>query len=74
MNPSELLRNPGTGDHIVQTYQDPARLADSVAEYLAAALRAGEAAIVIARPQHQRKFSAAARYSATESASRAGSW
>jgi len=59
MNPSELLRNPGAGDHIVQTYQDPALLADSVTEYLAAALRAGEAAIVIARPQHQRKFSAA---------------
>ena len=59
MNLSELLRNPGAGDHIVQTYQDPALLADSVAEYLAPALRAGEAAIVIARPQHQRKFSAA---------------
>ena len=59
MNPSELLRNPGAGDHIVQTYQDPGALAESVAEYLAAGLRAGEAAIVIARPQHQREFSAA---------------
>ena len=59
MNPSKLRRNPGAGDHIVQTYQDPALLADSVAEYLAAGLRAGEAAIVIARPQHQREFGAA---------------
>ena len=59
MNPSELLLNPGARDHIVHTYQDAAALADSVAEYLAAGLRAGEAAIVIARPQHQREFSAA---------------
>jgi hypothetical protein len=56
MSLSELLRNPGASDHIVQTYQDPAALAESVAEYLAAGLRAGEAAIVIARPQHRRKF------------------
>lgn len=56
MNSSELLRNPGAGDHIVHTYQDPAVLAESVAEYLAAGLRAGEAAMVIARPQHRRKF------------------
>lgn len=58
MNPtaSELLRAPGPSDHIVQTYQDAAVLAESVAEYLAAGLRAGEAAIVIARPQHRRKF------------------
>jgi len=53
---SDLLRAPGPSDHIVQTYQDPAVLAQSVAEYLAAGLRAGEGAIVIARPQHRRKF------------------
>ena len=56
MNSSELLRNPGPSDHIVQTYQDPAALAGSVAEYLAPGLREGEAAIVIARPQHRSKF------------------
>lgn len=56
MSPAELLHNPGASDHIAQTYQDPAALAESVAEYLAAGLRAGEAAIVIARPQHRRRF------------------
>jgi len=56
MSLQELLRHPGAGDHIVQTYQDPAVLAESVAEYLAAGLAAGEAAIVIARPQHRREF------------------
>jgi hypothetical protein len=59
MSVSELLRSPGASDHIVQTYQDPAALAESVAEYLAAGLRAGEAGIVIARPEHQRLFAVA---------------
>lgn len=56
MNWSEVLREPSHGDHIVQTYQDPAFLADAVAEYLGAGLRRGEAAIVIARPQHVAQF------------------
>ena len=56
MNWSEVLREPSQGDHIVQTYQDPAFLADAVAEYLGTGLRRGEAAIVIARPQHAAKF------------------
>jgi 4-hydroxyphenylpyruvate dioxygenase-like putative hemolysin len=56
MNWSEVLREPSHGDHIVQTYQDPAFLADAVAEYLGTGLRRGEAAIVIARPQHVAKF------------------
>jgi len=56
VNSSELLRKPGPSDHIVQTYQDPAALAGSVAEYLAPGLRGGEAAIVIARPQHRGRF------------------
>lgn len=43
-------------DHIVQTYQDSSELAESVSEYLAAGLRAGEAAIVIARPEHAARF------------------
>src|SRR6185436_16392615 len=59
MSVSELLRSPGASDHIVQTYQDPAALAESVAEYLAAGLRAGEAGIVIACPEHQRLFAVA---------------
>jgi hypothetical protein len=56
MNWSEVLREPSHGDHIVQTYQDPAFLADAVAEYLGSGLRRGEAAIMIARPQHAEKF------------------
>jgi len=56
MNWTDVLREPSHGDHIVQTYQDPAFLADAVAEYLGTGLRRGEAAIVIARPQHVAKF------------------
>jgi hypothetical protein len=56
MNWTEVLREPSHGDHIVQTYQDPAFLADAVAEYLGSGLRRGEAAIMIARPQHAEKF------------------
>ncbi len=56
MNWSEVLREPSHGDHIVQTYQDPAFLAEAVAEYLGTGLRRGEAAIVIARPQHVARF------------------
>jgi hypothetical protein len=56
MNWTELLREPAGGDHIVQTYQDPAFLADAVAEYLGTGLGRGEAAIVIARPEHRARF------------------
>jgi len=56
MNWTEVLREPSQGDHIVQTYEDPAFLADAVAEYLGTGLRRGEAAIVIARPQHVAMF------------------
>lgn len=56
MSWSEVLREPSRGDHIVQTYQDPAFLAEAVAEYLGTGLRRGETAIVIARPQHAARF------------------
>src|SRR5689334_5741510 len=52
----EVLRNPDAHDHIVQVYQDPSFLAEAVGEYLSAGLRAGEAAIVIARPEHRALF------------------
>jgi len=54
----EVLRQPALGDHIVQTYQDRAFLADAVAEYVGTGLRAGEAAIIIARPAHRTAFQA----------------
>ena len=56
MNWNEVLREPSHGDHIVQTYQDLGFLAEAVAEYLGTGLRRGEAAIIIARPQHSEAF------------------
>jgi hypothetical protein len=52
MNWHQVLREPAHGHHIVQTYQDPAFLAEAVAEYLGTGLRRGEAAIIIARPAY----------------------
>src|SRR3954471_12186603 len=54
----ELMRHPGH-DHLVQVYEDPAFLVDAVSQYLAAGLRNGEAAIVIARAEHGRRFAEA---------------
>lgn len=56
MNWTEVLREPAHGDHIVQTYQDPAFLAEAVAEYLGTGLQRGEAAIIIACPAHAARF------------------
>jgi MEDS: MEthanogen/methylotroph, DcmR Sensory domain len=40
-------------DHLVHLYQEVDGLADAVAEYIGAGLRRGEAAVVIATPQHR---------------------
>jgi len=53
----ELVKHPGH-DHFVQLYQDPAFLVDAVTRYLAAGLRAGEAALVIAGPENRERFCA----------------
>lgn len=58
MSWNDVLRDPTSGDHIVQTYQDPAFLAEAVGEYLGMGLSLGEAAIVIARPVHAAMFQA----------------
>lgn len=58
LNWPELLKHPGH-DHMVQLYQDPAFLAEAVAQYLGAGLRQGEAALVIARPEHGKRFAQA---------------
>lgn len=55
----ELVRHPGQHDHLVQVYTDAGFLVEAVAEYLATGLRRGEGAIVIARPEHRRRFLAA---------------
>ena len=56
MNWNQVLREPAHGDHIVQTYQDRAFLAEAVAEYLGTGLARGEAAIIIARRAHSEAF------------------
>lgn len=52
----ELVRHPGQHDHLVQVYTDTDFLVDAVAEYLASGLRAGEGAIVVARPDNRKRF------------------
>jgi len=54
----ELLKTPAGGDHIVQLYEDDAFLADAVAQYIGAGLRAGEGAVIIATAEHRRIFEA----------------
>jgi hypothetical protein len=60
LNWPDLLKHPGH-DHMVQVYQDPAFLVEAVTQYLGAGLGAGEAAIVIARPENQQRFAGALR-------------
>jgi hypothetical protein len=53
----ELLREPGRCDHIVQLYQDVEFLTEAVADYIGTGLGRGEAALVIATPEHRARFS-----------------
>jgi DcmR-like sensory protein len=52
----DLLKQPGRCDHIVQLYQDVEFLCDTVADYVGTGLRRGEAAIIIATPEHRARF------------------
>jgi hypothetical protein len=52
----EFLRGSASADHAVQIYSELDELANSVADYLAAGLEAGEPAIVIAVPEHLSRF------------------
>ena len=54
----DVLKSPRGGDHIVQVYEEEAFLADAVAEYFDAGLRAGEGAVIIAVPEHRQAFEA----------------
>ena len=56
LNWPELVRHPGARDHMVQVYKDADFLVDAVAQYVGTGLRAGEAAIIIARPEHRDSF------------------
>ncbi|MEA3192683.1 MAG: hypothetical protein QOD26_1016 [Betaproteobacteria bacterium] len=58
-NWQDVLRNSTDGDHVVQVYQDREFLASAVAEYIGTGLKKGDAAIVIARPDHAQAFKAA---------------
>jgi hypothetical protein len=49
-----LLERAAPGQHIAQLYRDPDFLARAVSEYLAAGLRKGEAALVVATAAHGR--------------------
>jgi hypothetical protein len=55
-NWQDVLKAPAGGDHMVQVYQDREFLAAAVAEYVGTGLMQGEAAIIIARPEHVREF------------------
>lgn len=52
----ELLRHPGHHDHIVQVYQDLEFLTEAVTEYIGTGLARGEAALIIATPEHRAAF------------------
>jgi hypothetical protein len=56
-----VLQGPALGDHIVQVYQDRQFLAEAVAEYIGTGLARGEAAVIIARPEHRAAFEAELR-------------
>ena len=54
---SEVLRSPSPCDHLIQAYTDDAFLGKVVAEYVAAGFEQGEAAVLIATPEHTALFS-----------------
>jgi MEDS: MEthanogen/methylotroph, DcmR Sensory domain/Histidine kinase-like ATPase domain len=48
----------GSGEHVVQFYDQESDLARAVGRYLASAMRAGEVAVVITTPEHREAFEA----------------
>ena len=54
---SDVLRSPSPCDHHIQAYTDDAFLGKVVAEYVAAGFEQGEAAVLIATPEHTELFS-----------------
>jgi hypothetical protein len=43
-------------NHVAHLYQEPAPLAEAVREYIGSGLRAGEAAVIVATPEHRALF------------------
>jgi hypothetical protein len=60
---NDILRNPGSHAHFVQLYGASGELAEAVAEYVNAGHERGEAAVVIARPEHRAALGAKLRSS-----------
>jgi excisionase family DNA binding protein len=54
--PRADLTEMGPSDHVAQLYEADTFLADTVADYLAAGLRAGDTALVIATPAHREQI------------------
>jgi hypothetical protein len=52
----DCITNPGAHDHFVHLYQETDALAGAVFEYVAEGLRRGEAAVIIATPEHRAAF------------------
>jgi hypothetical protein len=53
---TDVVRNPGPRDHFVQLYGELEPLAAAVGEYIGTGLARGEAAVVIATPEHRAAF------------------
>ena len=56
MDWAAALANSSRGDHLCQAYRDEGFLAEAVVAYLAAGLRSGAQALVIATPAHRSLF------------------
>ena len=56
LNWPDLVRHAGDRDHMVQLYSDAEFLVESVVRFIGAGLARGEAAIIIARPEHRERF------------------
>lgn len=56
LGPSASAFSPAGGRHFVQIYDDESALGDAVATFLALGIKAGDAAIAIARPDHIEVF------------------
>ncbi len=56
MDWAEVLKHPAGGDHIVQTWQDEAFLAETVAEYIGSGVCGGDAGLIVATREHAALF------------------
>jgi hypothetical protein len=56
MDWAEVLKHSAGGDHIVQTWQDEAFLAETVAEYIGSGVRGGDAGLIVATCEHAALF------------------